>query len=146
MSVCIDLNLISSLFIYKLESVIIMAICDTSGALTELGVYRLPVPSPENFSRNLAVLLDRAGYTKSEFARVMGVTPSTVTLWLNSKTSPRLKDLDRIAAHFAVRPGDLIAADFTPAAGKIEHISPQEALRIIQEHLEKQAKKKPKPD
>lgn len=131
-------ELISSLFGVNRQGEVIMVICNKSGALSELEVI---IPSPENLAKNLKILMDRAGYSNSQFARIMGVDPSTITKWLAAQVSPRLKDLDRIARHFGISSGALIADDFEIPSTSQKRVTPQEAILILQEHLAKQAKK-----
>lgn len=57
----------------------------------------------------LSELRDQDGLTKAEFARKVGVTPSTVTNWTNGHKEPRsLEDFEKIAAALGVHPAWLL--------------------------------------
>ncbi|MEB3212413.1 MAG: helix-turn-helix transcriptional regulator [Leptolyngbyaceae bacterium] len=61
----------------------------------------------ECFADALASLLRERGLTQSEFARKIGVTPTSVSRWMNAKEVPVSQTIDRIADFFGVHPAFL---------------------------------------
>lgn len=61
----------------------------------------------EIFIDNLKRLLEENHVTSQEFARAIGVSPSTVSMWLTNKSLPRMDLLDKIADYFDIDVVDL---------------------------------------
>lgn len=59
-------------------------------------------------SENLKQLLKKNNETKSELARAIGVSPSTVSYWLNATSIPSGKMLQKLIDHFHVNLSDII--------------------------------------
>ena len=60
------------------------------------------------FRRNLAHLLDRENYSRTELARRVDVTVTTVSNWLNGDAIPGMRKIQEIAHVFDVAITDLI--------------------------------------
>ena len=54
------------------------------------------------FRKNLSKLLIENDMSKTEFAKKLKVSPSTVSMWLNGENSPKMKTLSKIADLFCV--------------------------------------------
>jgi transcriptional regulator with XRE-family HTH domain len=61
----------------------------------------------------IAEWLDLSGQNQSQFANELGVTPATVSRWMNGTRSPRWEQLRKINA---VTKGFITANHFVPAA------------------------------
>lgn len=64
----------------------------------------------EIFIDNLKKLLEEKHVTAQEFAKAINVSPSTVSMWLTSKSLPRMDLLDKIADYFNIDVADLYLA------------------------------------
>ena len=51
----------------------------------------------ETFSKNLAELLKNNNINQKELAKKIGVSPSTVSMWVTGNSSPRMDLLEKIA-------------------------------------------------
>lgn len=60
------------------------------------------------FRQNLAQLLDRDDYSRTEFARRVDVTVTTVSNWLNGDAMPGMRKIQEISHVFGVPITDLI--------------------------------------
>lgn len=60
------------------------------------------------FSRRLLAYLELFKMNQSEFADKMGVSPASVSLWIQGKKSPRMDKLDRMCALFNCTRNDLL--------------------------------------
>lgn len=61
-----------------------------------------------NFSRNLNYLINREKLTQREVAAALGVSISSISLWVTGKTIPRMDKIDKIAELFGVQRSDLL--------------------------------------
>lgn len=61
----------------------------------------------ECFADGLTHLLSGKDLTQAEFARKIGVTPTSVSRWLNAKELPTANTMDKIADFFQVHPAFL---------------------------------------
>lgn len=50
---------------------------------------------------------EAAGMSQKELAAMIGVDASTISLWENSVTSPKMGNLVKLAEIFKCKPGDL---------------------------------------
>lgn len=50
---------------------------------------------------------EAAGMSQKELAAMIGVDASTISLWENSVTSPKMGNLIKLAELFECKPGDL---------------------------------------
>ena len=67
---------------------------------------------PESdFIKNLTSLLIRKHLTQAQLAKELGVTPSTVSMWLNGTNVPRIDMIRKIATVFDVSPASLLGWD-----------------------------------
>ena len=60
------------------------------------------------FSENIRNLLAEKGVTALEFANELKISPSTVSMWLNQKSLPRMDLIDKVANYFDVDACDLL--------------------------------------
>ena len=74
------------------------------------------------FRWNLAQLLDRDDYSRTEFARRVDVTVTTVSNWLNGDAMPGMRKIQEISHVFGVPITDLI--------GDVSYYSNLETQRI----------------
>ena len=58
----------------------------------------------ETFSKNLAELLKNNNINQKELAKKIGVSPSTVSMWVTGNSSPRMDLLEKIAEVFNITP------------------------------------------
>ena len=61
----------------------------------------------ECFAEALGVLLRERGINQSEFAKKIGVTPTSVSRWMNGKEVPVSNTIDKIAEFFKIHPAFL---------------------------------------
>lgn len=62
----------------------------------------------EEFVRRLTAYLEVNKLTQSEFAEKMGVSPASVSLWIQGKKSPRMDKLDKMCELFNCTRNDLL--------------------------------------
>ena len=62
----------------------------------------------KNFSKNLNYLINREKLTQREVAAALGVSISSISLWVKGKTIPRMDKIDKIAELFGVQRSDLL--------------------------------------
>ena len=62
----------------------------------------------ETFSKNLAGLLKNNNISQKELAKKIGVSPSTVSMWVTGNSSPRMDLLEKIAEVFNITPSVLL--------------------------------------
>lgn len=62
----------------------------------------------ETFSKNLAELLKNNNINQKELAKKIGVSPSTVSMWVTGNSSPRMDLLEKIAEVFNIAPSVLL--------------------------------------
>lgn len=63
----------------------------------------------KTFARNLKNLMDSQNMTYTQLANHIGVSRSTVSMWMSYKSFPRTEMLDRIANYFNVPVESLLA-------------------------------------
>lgn len=61
----------------------------------------------EIFTQNLKDLLSQKDMKYSELASILGIGKSTISMWMSSKSLPRMEMLDKIADIFGVSAGYL---------------------------------------
>ena len=69
------------------------------------------------YSARLRSLLDRNRETQAELAAALDVLPATVSLWIGKGSIPHRPTLERLCAHFGVRPEWLVKG-FGPKGAK----------------------------
>ena len=62
----------------------------------------------EEFIKKLDSLLELNHMTYSDLAKEIGIRPSTISMWKNGSSSPRMDALNKIAELFDVSTGDLL--------------------------------------
>jgi transcriptional regulator with XRE-family HTH domain len=86
--------------------------------------------------QKVAGLRKAKGWSKSEFAKRVGVKPSTVTRWESTRFNPDREDLEHIADVLDIRAGYLSDKDLPEFANmKPPEIASREALRLFREEL-----------
>lgn len=60
-----------------------------------------------SLSRRLTQARDAAGLTNKEVAQRLGLDESTVSLWMNGKRTPRVENLQKLAAELDVEMSEL---------------------------------------
>lgn len=64
--------------------------------------------SREVLAHNLRENMEARNINQSELAKIAGVSPATVSDWLNAKKYPRIDKIEIIAKHFGIKKSDLI--------------------------------------
>ena len=64
--------------------------------------------SKEVLAHNLRKNMEARNINQSELAKIAGVSPATVSDWLNAKKYPRIDKIEIIAKHFGIKKSDLI--------------------------------------
>lgn len=81
-----------------------------------------------NFGNFLCMLRESKGFTQSDIASILGVTPAAVSKWENGSSKPRVEVLFRLAQILGVRAEELMAGHYI----KSETLDP-EAVKGINE-------------
>jgi len=63
----------------------------------------------ENIAKNLNNLIYASGMTQRDFAKKMGIAPSTVNEWIKGGKTPRITKIDKICETFGITRDDLLA-------------------------------------
>ena len=62
------------------------------------------------FAKNLQHYMSMHDETQADIARLLGVSKSAVTLWMQGRTQPRMDKIDKLVQHWAIRRSDLLEA------------------------------------
>lgn len=65
----------------------------------------------EKISRNLRYEIENSGKKKSEIAKAIGVTHSTISQYLSGHTQPTLANLSRICSFIGVSSDDILEVE-----------------------------------
>ena len=84
-----------------------------------------------SFSTNLKVLMSQKGLNGKQLANQLGVSPSTVSMWLTGRSKPNIDTLDKIAEVLQVSTESLITT------------RTQYAMKRLALNLRRLAEKKP---
>lgn len=80
------------------------------------------------FAENLRTLIHRRGFTRRQFAALLGVDESMVSRWCNEKSEPNFSQMEKMAEVLGCDPVELI----TPkAAARANHDSERAKFEAI---------------
>ena len=65
----------------------------------------------EAFRKNIRRLMDTRQCSQSDIAQYMGISKSTVSLWINGKAYPEVKNIEELARFFNVSVFELVCED-----------------------------------
>jgi transcriptional regulator with XRE-family HTH domain len=75
-----------------------------------------------NFANNLKQLRIRRNLTQKEFAKLMNIAPSTITMYEIGQREPNFELLDKIATYFDVSTDYLLGRDIIPNSEKDDEL------------------------
>lgn len=68
----------------------------------------MSVANKDILSKNLKKYIARSGKDRSEIAKELNLSYSTLTDWVNGKKYPRINNIEKLAEYFKVSKSDLI--------------------------------------
>lgn len=93
----------------------------------------MAAPLRERLTFHVERLLKELGWSRTDLAGKVGVTPSAISQWLNEKNSTPLETLDRLAAALKIDVTELIKPLPTSSdGGKLDDTTVQEAAPVAQ--------------
>ena len=78
----------------------------------------------EIFSRRLRFYLSQNNMSQIELAKILGVSASSVSDWVNGRKSPRMNKVDTMCELFNCRRSDFL--EDTPTSPYLEELSPED--------------------
>ena len=82
------------------------------------------------FKRNITRLLREKGATQKELAAAIGVSPATVSSWVQGKKLPRMDKADQICRFFNVPRETLLAVEVTLTGDTRRQVTPPDGARL----------------
>lgn len=66
-----------------------------------------------HFDKNLKLLMRKTGKNQDDIAQIVNVNRTSVSNWINKRSSPDLNKIDEIANIFNIKSSDLVYTDLT---------------------------------